>query len=555
MRVLPWLLLGLGLGWLAPTRVRADLHSYAIVVGSNRGGHGQQRLEYALQDARRVAELLVELGRTPRDHLQLVLEPSPEVVEQAIAALRPKLAAHAARGEGSRLVFYYSGHARARALSLGERELPLDALRSALMALPSTLTVVVLDACQSGAFSGVKGAQPAADFSTSSVFDLRNEGVAVMASSTAAELSQESSELSSSYFTHHLVTGLRGAADQDLDEAYRYAYQNTLSDTLRTRVGSQHATLETELKGHGSVPLTYTADADAVLRLPEAIEGRVIVQRPQRGTVLAELSKAPGAVLTLALPHGRYEILVRRGIAAEIYACQVTLLQRVPHALDTTGCQVAKLPTHTGKGGDSPPPWERERWFLEAGASFRFAHDDAYVDTLEQFQFEDQGSPTGGLEQGSFAPQLALGGNLHRNAQLLGRFDRLAARNFYRRLEADRPEETEFEWRSYSIALAARGRWPLLGERLAPFAELGIGLGFAGNDFRFETSEDSQWEFGPVVLAALGITAHLWWRIGLVLKVGYDYAPILSNKMNQNHDDGGLSLGLGLRLRGLRGAF
>ncbi|HEX6242867.1 MAG TPA: caspase family protein [Polyangiales bacterium] len=543
--------------WLTSGGVRADVQSYAIVVGSNRGGPGQAPLRYAQQDARRFAELLVELGRMPAGHVRLVFEPTPLQIEQEIAVLRQRLAQHAAKGESSRLVFYYSGHARSRGLSLGRSELPLEELRRALIGLPSTLTVVVLDACQSGAFSGVKGAAPAADFSTSSVFDLRNEGVAVMASSTGAELSQESEELSSSYFTHHLVTGLRGAADLDgdgtvsLDEAYRYAYQNTLSDTLRTRVGSQHATLETELKGHGDVPLTYTSDADAVLQLPESLEGRIVVQRRRRGAVLAELTKARGSALSLALPHGDYEVLVRRGIASDVLGCEVTLEQHVTLTLSTLFCPVVKLPGHTPKG---MTPYER--WFVEAGTSFRFARDDAYVDTLKDFRFQDQGSPNG-LDLGSFAPQLAGGAAFNRHAELLARLDRLAARELYRSLERGPfpNDETRFKWRSWSIALAARGRWPLLDERLAPFAELGVGLGIARSTYEFEGESNKEAQYGPVLLAAVGTSVHLFWRFGLVLKVAYDYAPILRNELGQRHDDGGLNIGLALRLRGLRGAF
>ena len=56
-------------------------------------------------------------------------------------------------------------------------------------------------------------------------------------------------------------------------------------------------------------------------------------------------------------------------------------------------------------------------------------------------------------------------------------------------------------------------------------------------------------------LAALGVTAKLVGPLGVVLKVGYDYAPLLQNKLDQSHDDGGLSVGLALRLRGLRGAI
>ena len=62
-----------------------------------------------------------------------------------------------------------------------------------------------------------------------------------MASSSATELSQESDQLASSYFTHHLLLALRGAGDanQDgkvsLDEAYRYTYNRTLAGTRRHR--------------------------------------------------------------------------------------------------------------------------------------------------------------------------------------------------------------------------------------------------------------------------------------------------------------------------------
>src|SRR5205085_2833919 len=178
--------------------------------------------------------------------------------------------------------FYYSGHAKANAFSLGENELAIATLREKLRAIPSTLTLVVLDACQSGQFARTKGTEPAADFSFNSVSRLTTKGIAVMASSSAQELSQESDELRSSYFTHHLVVGLRGAADADgdgrvsLDEAYRYAYRRTLASTAQTQVGGQHVTLETDLAGQGEVPVTYPADARSQLELPGPPEAGAI---------------------------------------------------------------------------------------------------------------------------------------------------------------------------------------------------------------------------------------------------------------------------------------
>jgi len=106
-------------------------------------------------------------------------------------------------------------------MNLGERELSLSDLRERLLSLPTTLTIVVLDACQSGAFSRTKGAEPAADFSFNSVSRLNTSGVAVMASSSASELSQESDSLRASYFTHHLLVALRGAATETRTASYR----------------------------------------------------------------------------------------------------------------------------------------------------------------------------------------------------------------------------------------------------------------------------------------------------------------------------------------------
>src|SRR5262249_15794592 len=99
-----------------------------------------------------------------------------------------------------------------------------------------------------------------------------------MASSSAQELSQESDKLKGSYFTHLLLTALRGAADADgdgrvsLDEAYHYAYRRTLAATARTQVGSQHVTLEMDLAGQGDVPVTYPAQARSHLELPAALD-------------------------------------------------------------------------------------------------------------------------------------------------------------------------------------------------------------------------------------------------------------------------------------------
>jgi len=56
------------------------LYTYAVVVGSNPGGEGQNPLKFAEQDAQRVGELLGELGRYQSENVRVLLRPEPQQV-------------------------------------------------------------------------------------------------------------------------------------------------------------------------------------------------------------------------------------------------------------------------------------------------------------------------------------------------------------------------------------------------------------------------------------------------------------------------------------------
>jgi uncharacterized caspase-like protein len=59
-------------------------------------------------------------------------------------------------------------------------------------------------------------------------------GYAFLTSSSPDEVAQESDHIGASFFTHYLVSGLRGAADVTgegkvtLNEAYQFAFNETL---------------------------------------------------------------------------------------------------------------------------------------------------------------------------------------------------------------------------------------------------------------------------------------------------------------------------------------
>src|SRR5204863_9063798 len=238
-------------------------------------------------------------------------------------------------------------------------------LRQRLFGLPAKLTVVVLDACQSGAFSRVKGAEPAADFSFNSRTQLDATGVAVLASSSGSELSQESETLKSSYFTHHLLVGMRGAGDANgdgqvsVDEAYRYAYHQTLVATSATAVGGQHVSLEVDLKGHGEVPLSYPRAATSSIELPAAFAGYTLIQDRRAQAVVAELQKARGAPARVAVAPGEYDVIARTG--DQVARCPITAGPGGA-VVDLGRCTLEAVAPAARKGAGAllPPRWRLE---------------------------------------------------------------------------------------------------------------------------------------------------------------------------------------------------
>ncbi len=564
--------------------------AYGILVGTNTGGAGQGELRYAEDDARRMAQVLRELGRYGSTDMRVLLRPDAAHVLAAVDEIAAKLRAHQARGEQAVLVFYYSGHAKANAFNLGAEELPIATLREKLRQLPTTLTLVVLDACQSGQFARIKGAEPAADFSFNSVSRLTTKGIAVMASSSAQELSQESDALRSSYFTHHLIVALRGAADADgdgrvsLDEAYRYAYKRTLVSTSQTQVGGQHVTLETDLAGQGDVPVTYPADAKSQLELPGPLEARVLVHQKQSGSVVAEVQKAPGAPLKLALASGSYEAIVRRVVngSKSVVKCPVTLADAKVTSLDLGTCEsirlggVAKGDGEYGYGFDdeesapqsaqkdvplgaptSNDVARRDPWQIESGFGFLWRQEDAYTRRLNEFGYAYR-------EQ--FLSLKAPRFRFHVGASK-GVLPHLSVGAYFHTLEGDRYERNltdnsdSFSWDAYGLSAFVRASTVPIGQmkpksshiELYAQGAIGLSLGITTlttggtKSTATETTTDTFWSY--VIGGHAGAAFATSGPLVVFLQGGYEYAPTISNLIGDTHNSGGPSVQLGARVR------
>jgi hypothetical protein len=312
-----WLILALGQGLAHAQNQQARV---AVVVGNNLGRDPARTLHFAEAEAGKLAALL--RGAGDFDSVITVKGARREGVEEALAAARTQLDRAHAEGKRTLFLFYYSGHGDQEALELGSSRLPLRDLRSYLEQLSGAdVRVAFVDACQSGALTGVKGGRRAPGYEIHLADPGSVKGMAIVTSSTANELSQESDDLAGSFFTHNIMAGLRGAADSSHDgqvtlgEVYQFAFRRTLASTAASLVGGQHPTYDYRMSGAGDVILARTRPNDARLVFPRETGVTYTVVNKGRGEVIAELGSTSGEDLYLALPAGEYRV-VRRVLAS-----------------------------------------------------------------------------------------------------------------------------------------------------------------------------------------------------------------------------------------------
>jgi hypothetical protein len=311
----------------------------AVIVASNAPTQGRVALRYAHQDARAVADVLLHHGGFSSTDVAVLLEPTPEAVLAALDAARSALSTQ--RGEGL-LLFYYSGHADQRALFPAGRALALDTLRTRLVGDDTGVRIGIIDACRGGGWTLAKGLTPTEPFEVG-LPGLASEGTALLAASSGLEDAHETETLQGSFFTHHLVAGLRGAADASSDgqvtlsEAFAYANRLTIRDTASVASVPQHPSFDLRLRGRQDVVLTVHGSATTQLVLTQQ-SGPLEVVQLSTGVAVLEAPAGP-RVLRVAVPEGPYlvrrltdgqvrskEILVRAGETTSVDEASLTVV-------------------------------------------------------------------------------------------------------------------------------------------------------------------------------------------------------------------------------------
>jgi hypothetical protein len=330
------------------------------VVGNNVGATGRAKLWFAEKDAERFARALHELGDFSDNNITIVRDGHASDVKSALAKTEERIVAARNAGERSLLVVYFSGHAGSSGLELGDERIGYEELRKLVSGSAADAKIAIVDACEAGALTQVKGMTPAPALDFALPED-QVRGTAFLASTAVGEAAQESAAIGGSFFTHNLEIALRGAGDADgdgqvtLSEAFRYTASRTVSNTASTESGPQHPTYEFRMSGRGDVILADLRRADASLRIPADERSTYIFKGPRE--LLAEVP-GPSSPLKLALPSGHY-VIERRSEQGRATA-ELDLTHG--ESIDLPPLRPTRYDIARAKGG--PPP---TLWFGGAG--------------------------------------------------------------------------------------------------------------------------------------------------------------------------------------------
>ncbi len=319
----------------------------AVVVGSNRAVDGGAGLRYAHSDARELADVLRTTGHFAAEDVATLLDPEASAVLAAIAS------AAARSREAKRpalFLFYYSGHANDRALYPGGDALELSNLKQALEDPAFEVKIGIIDSCRGGGWTQAKGLHPAAPFDVAPP-GLASEGTALFAASSGLEDAHEAEALKGSFFTHHLVAGLRGAADQSgdgqvtLSELYAYADGLTIRDSATRSPQPQHPSFDMRLRGRQDLVLADLRGNPSLLTVAQTVGPLQVVQL---STGLVVVEATPGEkLLRVALPPGAY--LVRRLTDAGVRSREVRVVAGQATSVEETSLALVGEPALAAK--------------------------------------------------------------------------------------------------------------------------------------------------------------------------------------------------------------
>jgi hypothetical protein len=361
----------------------AGQRRFALIAGNDQGGEDTRPLRYAAEDARKVHAVLTQLGGVAPDDVTLILNQSSGEFWRALGDMEARIALAKQHGDYALFILYYSGHAKDGELRLGDSRVRIDEVKARLSSVPADIRIGVFDSCHSGVVTRSKGARRAPAFLVEAVGSEEMRGLVLLSSSSADEDAQESDEIGGSYFSHYLVSGLRGDADRSRDrrvtlsEAYAYAYARTVADTAESAAGAQHPTFSYDFQGNADLVLTDFASRREGIYVPGNAPAGIYYIVDGNGFIAAEIQKLADGDRQIALPAGRYH--VRRRLADRLRIGEIHIASGQLMTLDEAQLRDAPFSDDPVKGAVRD---ERARISMSLGGMMQSFFDGPTRDGL-----------------------------------------------------------------------------------------------------------------------------------------------------------------------------
>jgi hypothetical protein len=300
------------------------LNRYAIIVGSNNGGPNKEELKYSHSDVDSVAKVFQELGNVSKKNIIILKDPNKKSFLKNFHIIEQNMK----KNKSGRLefIFYYSGHSDTEGILLNRDKISYEIIKDRITKMPVDVRIVILDSCSSGVFTRYKSGKKVKSFLDIHTSEIK--GYAFITSSSADELSQESDKIGASFFTHYFTSGLRGAADSNndalitLNEAYQYAYNETISLVEKQKFMAQHPNYAFNLQGKGELVMTDIRKSSTVLIIDKSVTGRFYI-RNKNEKLIVELNKLKVQPVEIGLSPGDYSIVLKS--ADKYYKYETTL--------------------------------------------------------------------------------------------------------------------------------------------------------------------------------------------------------------------------------------
>jgi hypothetical protein len=215
---------------------------YALIIGNTEySDPGLAQLTAPGKDAEDFARVLEDKGIGAFDAVNTLLNEPKYIVEEAIDDFfnnkKPDdllvlyFSGHGVRDEMGALYLAVKNTARTKLRATGIKS---DYIREVMDQSRSKRQLLILDCCNSGAFTQGTKAATGVSIGTASAFEV-GYGRIILTASDSTQYAWEGDrvigETDNSLFTHFLVEGLKGEADRDgdgritVDELYDYAYE------------------------------------------------------------------------------------------------------------------------------------------------------------------------------------------------------------------------------------------------------------------------------------------------------------------------------------------